>query len=359
MNHHSNIWQSARLMFLCLPLTLLSMGCLERKETIKVQPDGAVAIELNFKGDNGELDGPFALPTASNGWRVERHEVSKHVQLSKDDDRKGEEIVSDELLEATANFDAGEALPSTFGDGSDVYLRFPTTVRREEKKDGVYLIFTRHYEMRPYAFIAGWQKLYVDDPMKRNENEDKEFKDLSRDKKKSVLSGFAKFEAEKHIELLKLATQIENIELSQVAWLASSGAIRSVFNKFLDKHLEKLLDELEEQQADAKLQEIGESLPRQAMAACFVAMREQAELSSTQVMRIKKAYQKESIRFDITNALRGHTFSIELNMPGEVVAHNAMLAEDGRLAWSFTGEFLCDRTVELMAVSKLPHTSDR
>ena len=37
--------------------TLLATGCLEREETIRVSPEGALAIEHQLRGDRGERGG--------------------------------------------------------------------------------------------------------------------------------------------------------------------------------------------------------------------------------------------------------------------------------------------------------------
>ena len=250
MNRHSNIWQSARLLLLCPPITLLSMGCLERKETIKVHPDGAVAIGLEFKGDKGELDGPFALPTARQGWRVKRDQVPKHVLSLEIADKKGNEKDTEDVLEATAKFDAGKTLPSTFGDGSDVYLRFPTTVRREEKEDGVYYHFARTYVPRSFTHIQLFKKIFIEDKLEELE-EEKNFDDLTRSERGELLSAFAKFEMFKQLELLQCAADRIERKPSQLSWLKSCKALQAVFEKFTRSHIDKLLDDLDREAGEA------------------------------------------------------------------------------------------------------------
>jgi len=331
-------------------MALAITGCLERKEEIRVRPDGAVQMTARFEGTADELSGPFALPDAQHGWTVK--------QITKADEDNGSKVNGEDaerVLEATASFAARAELPSTFGDGTDVYLEFPTRVWRETRGDGTYVHFRRRYVSRPFAFVNKFKQVLVEDKLEELDNEDKKFKDLERAEKKDILQSFARFEMHKQIELLRRATGFVSVDGMQAAWLHSCNTLEGVFKDFIDNDLDRLLDEMTEDEAGKRLEAIGESLPKQALAAFFEEFRKRSD-SESLVENLKAAYERESLRFRITEAMRTHAFEIKLELPGEIVAHDVNAkVEEGRILWNFNGEYFCDRTVELMATSKLPH----
>ena len=115
-----------------------------------------------------------------------------------------------------------------------------------------------------------------------------------------------------------------------------------------------------EKQAKRKVEEMGEALPRQALAAFFVELKSQTKWSSSDIEKFEAAYHSEVKRFDVTDSIRSQQFQVTVDLPGEIVAHSAGGEIDGSdIVWSFNGEFLCDRTWTLMATSKLPVAPDR
>ncbi len=332
-------------------------GCLERKEEIRVRPDGAVQITARFKGTADELSGPFALPDAQNGWTVKQiarsEEAKETTEGNEGDDTKAASEEKERILEATASFAADAALPSTFGDGTEVYLEFPTRVWRESRSDGTYVHFRRRYVPRPFAFVNKFKQVLVEDELQALEQEGKEFKDLDRSEKKKIMQSFARFEAHKQIELLRRATGAVSVDSMQAAWLHGCNALNGVFEEFIDTDLDRVLDEMTEDEAGDKLEAIGESLPKRAVSAFFNEFRKRSD-SGSLVENLKLAFEREALRFRITEAMRTHAFEISLELPGEIVAYdvNAEVV-DGKIVWDFNGEYFCDRTVELMATSKL------
>src|SRR5262249_50758310 len=114
---------------ICLTLasiTLLS-GCLERKETIRVDHDGGVQMRLEYKGDAGDFGPGDALPESKFGWQVKDET---------DRDSEGKETITRTALR---DFRAGTKLPDAFVDEHDpqygIALMFPTTVTIEKRKD--------------------------------------------------------------------------------------------------------------------------------------------------------------------------------------------------------------------------------
>ncbi len=348
-------------------------GCLERKEEIRVRPDGSVTIVARFEGTDEELAGPFALPQTKQGWHVTRekkHQPTFDAEAATKDaapDKNADDVSNDEaasqasdsseqIVEAAAEFAAGAKLPSTFGDDSDVYLTFPTKIWRETREDGVYIHFYRRYERRDFAFVNMYEKIFVENKLNELEEKGKGFEDLERSEKAEMLENFAKYEILKQVELLQAAAESNRIETPQTAWLRSCNALKSVFDDFNKNHVDELLDETEQKRLRKRLAALGESLPKQALEKFFDEL---ARLGSQDLAdRLKVAYARKALAFRITESLRSHYFQVTLDLPGEIVAHDLLAnVEDGQIVWDFNGEFLCDRSVELMATARIPLVS--
>ena len=124
-------------------LTLAAFaGCVERDEEIVIAPDGSVVMTLTHKGDEENILGSDAMPSAASGW-----EVTRSTEKENDKTRY--------VLKSERRFAAGEQLPRTFaaaGDPDvDLYLDFPTTLRIEKRADGTYYYFRRVYTPRRWA----------------------------------------------------------------------------------------------------------------------------------------------------------------------------------------------------------------
>ncbi|HZU99042.1 MAG TPA: hypothetical protein VFF73_20205, partial [Planctomycetota bacterium] len=131
-----------RLRYVLVVGVLLS-GCLDRKETIKVQADGGVSVAFVLKGDPGEFkpDRVDVLPGGA-GWKVTDEDVAR-------DDGNG----SDHVRRAEASFARIEDAPSSFGAADDpAPLTAHTTLRREATKEGTRYVFERRYVPRAYAW---------------------------------------------------------------------------------------------------------------------------------------------------------------------------------------------------------------
>src|SRR5262245_15182457 len=111
-------------------------GCFERKEQIKISPQGSVSFDLTYRTDSMDdmLNGDV-MPTPQAGWATEQ-------RTEKDND--GKETF---VLIALAAFPPRMALPANFATRSDVdadlYLQFPTEVKLEKRRDGMYFHFHR------------------------------------------------------------------------------------------------------------------------------------------------------------------------------------------------------------------------
>ena len=63
-------------------------------------------------------------------------------------------------------------------------------------------------------------------------------------------------------------------------------------------------------------------------------------------------------RYDLTGQLAGQYFEITVRMPGELLAHNSLRAEQGasyaEADWEFDGRAFRDRSHELILITREP-----
>ena len=130
-------------------------GCMRRKETITINPDGRVNISLEYDGGLADVTEGDAMPSEASGWQV----VTEERVTETDDGKPSKEMT----ITGEASFEPGGPLPFTFGDPDDpyfdAYLHFPTTLVVEERPDGTYYHFYRVYDSRPWAQIEAWREL--------------------------------------------------------------------------------------------------------------------------------------------------------------------------------------------------------
>lgn len=335
LNHSTML----RLSLVAVPVILVGSGCLKRKEIIQVRNDGAVRMELDYSGSKDDLQGPDAMPSAKQGWTVEqsiRHEGDQDTHV----------------LKASADFAPGAALPATYGDGSDLYLQFPTEVRREKRADGTYFHFHRRYVPRAFAVTQYWKDRYIDDDIKKLGEKDAQ--SLTDEERTKLIRAFANVESHQQLEVLQRAVKTALPDLTDESWLAARRSLLDVYDRFDYEGLAKSVKGMNEEQANKKIVDVGDSIPKDAKRAFLATLRKQADLGNGDMERLAQAIDRETLRRKITDSTRSHLFQIELAMPGEIVAHNGDRIENGRIVWEFPGDAFCDRSYDLTAVSRLP-----
>jgi hypothetical protein len=176
--------------------TLGLAGCLERRETITVDPDGTVTIEARFStGSEAELYEGDAVPLPAGGWIVD-----ESVEID-DDEQERFHLVAEALFPPEAQLPDNYAMP---GDpDTDLYLQFPTTVTIEDRPDGVYYHFHRRYSGRGWARIEALRELLVDEKLK--ELEGTPLEEYTRRDHVLVLRSYADFEAAKMLTFARAA----------------------------------------------------------------------------------------------------------------------------------------------------------
>ncbi|MCA9254343.1 MAG: hypothetical protein KDA33_01840 [Phycisphaerales bacterium] len=321
-----------------LCLLMAGAGCLKRREMIEVRPDGGAAMVLEFEGSQEDLAGPTALPTAADGWRVSQSKGK----------RANEDV---HIYTASADFAPGAALPSGYGDAGGVHLTFPTEIHREERPDGVYLRFRRIYEPRPYARTQYWNDRYIDDDIRKIS--EKPIDGLNQDERTKLLHAFANVQSHQQLEALAMAVSAATPDVPIESRLAARARLLDVYERFDYAGLADSIKGLSEEEANAKIVQIGEAIPKDADQAYIDTLATMAKLDAHQLAALRASLEQERLRRRITDASRSQTFQIELTMPGEIVATNADQVEDGGLKWEFDGRAFCDRPYELVAISKL------
>ena len=327
----------------CVVLVLVA-GCIERTETITVEADGTVIIELEFETDSeGEMYDGDAVPTLVGGWLVE-----ERVELDEDDDPSY-------ILIAEAVFPPEAALPGSFAaprdvDG-DLALQFPTSVTIEERPDGVYYHFHRKYPARAWAQIEALRQLLVDEKLKavREKSQD----EYTLDDRVLMLQAFADFEAAKMLTFAREAFLEVSPDAPQDGWLAVDAAMQAFKSQLDFRRIARLMEIEDERERDEALEGEAEDWEAKAQRRLKDALREFCHYGGRQMSDFLRRFERKRRFHEITADLGDDAFEITVNMPGELVGSNADDAARGRATWKFSGERFRDRDVELMASSRL------
>jgi hypothetical protein len=359
-------------------------GCVERKETIRIAPNGAVSMALEYTADPGDFDTPVAFPSSESGWVVDRR--------SEFDD-KGKEMV---ILTSSRAFAPREVLPGNFAAKGDhdasLYLQFPTTIRVEQRADGTFMHFKRVYMPREWAQIEYWRDRLIGDDIKKLG--DKQLADLSIEEKARIVRAFATFELFKHMELAKSAIEKLGDRVPQDTWLRTrmiltsqykdmdweafvaqfeadvskgaadeSGEARAESSKMtaskdsVGDEVKKTADEAAENHAErvARYDAAAKNLLRETMQVAVAELKATANLDESQMDMLHAEFMRSQKAYDITDSLGAHSFQIKVIMPGEIVGHNGdkIDDDDGGIIWEFDGKGFRDRSFELAATAKL------
>ena len=333
---------------------LLAVGCVKRKEKITVRQDGAVTVAIDYEGDLGDFDKGDAMPSPASGWKVER-EVKSEVR--QEGERKDEVKLTGERT-----FKPGEELPGSYAAPKDpnaaLFLKFPTTLTRERRKDGEYLHFRRVYAPRDWAYVQLWSDLHLDDNIKKLG--EKKPEELTHDERLQLIRAFAGVEAYKQIELAQRALNESDPSSKPDHWLLARAALLKVYEEKVDwDEIVKRYENTPQEDQDDQFERESQRISGEAHQAFVGSLERDAGYDADHLAKFDRAYERAKKFYDITNDLGGHSFGIEVAMPGTIVAHNGDKAdEDGTVKWEFDGKAFRDRPYELMVTSRLPLDRD-
>ncbi len=320
-------------------------GCLERTETITVEPDGTVTIVATFKADSeGELFEGDAVPALAAGWFVEE---SVERDAEKDETRY--------VLEAEADFPPDVELPENYAIPGDaaagVFLQFPTTVLIEERRDGAYYHFRRVYRARSWAKIESLREILIDERTK--DLRDKKQEELTVEDRKLILRSHADFETAKILSFAREAFLEVTPDASQDGWLQVHAAITAMAGAIDYERVVKLAEiEDDDERAKAIADEIA-GWQERAAKRLQEALREHCGYGGRQMSAFLVRFEDTRRDFEITTDLGDDTFEITLSLPGVIVGSNADEASSSSAQWRFSGRRMRDRDVELLATSRL------
>lgn len=327
---------------------LLLPGCLERKEKITVTPDGAVRMELTYKGDAGDFNAGDALPDAGAGWQV--------VDETRIRDNGDEE----RTREAIQEFAPGAPLPDSFADpaGSEyaVALRFPTSLEVEVRDDGTYYHFKRVYTPREEARYTVLRELKKDMYKELDALTDKDPSVLTDAERSRIVEILRTVESFKRTEFVRTgAAALEDV------WPQHYGLLlrQALLNHFAQIDISPVLDLMAQPDSprrDADINAYAARVIEEARAAIELELHE-LQVPEDQATRFLTACDEEEARRAVTEDVGDENWKVTVVLPGTIVAHNGDKVEGDAITWEFPGKALYDREQTLMATSFVPAQS--
>jgi hypothetical protein len=321
-------------------------GCLERTETITVDPDGTVLVEARFTTDSAdELWDGDAVPTMAGGWIVID---------SSDVDEDGDETFS---LSAEAEFPPDVELPSNYavpGDADeDLYLQFPTTVTIEDRADGVYYHFHRRYAARGWARIQSLRERLMEEKLKGLKG--KPLEEISHEDRVLALRCYADFEAAKMLAFAREAFLEVTPDAPQDQWLAVYADVQAYKGELEVDRIAKLADLEDEQQRDAAFEKEAKDWEQRTLKRLEASVREHCGCGGRRMDDFLRRYERKRTYFSITEDLGDDAFEVTVVLPGTIVGSNADSTGGNSATWKFGGPRFRDQDLELMATSRLEY----
>jgi hypothetical protein len=324
-------------------IAVIAGGCVEREERITIDQEGGVRMQLRFEADSfDELHGGDAVPTLAGGWVVE-----ERMERDADDEETY-------FLTAEAMFAPGAKLPANLADPlahePGVNLQFPTEVTVERRRDGTYFHFHRTYEPRAWAFNAP-PRVAIEEKLR--ELEDRDLRGLSLGERRELVGLFVAMETQKYAYFARSAFEDALEDVPQDAYLHVYAAIDGVGDALDVEAIAELLAAPQDETQEEALEAYAKAFEIDTLKAMKEALRDRAGLGAHQVDAFERRYEWHTRYHGITEELANDTFRIVVELPGEIVGHNGDGIEDGGVVWEFAGDFVRDRTMELMATSRV------
>lgn len=331
------------LILLAASAGLLATGCLERKETIRVSRDGSVKMTVTIKGQPADFDTGDALPERGGPWKVEADRMESdpdksesRVRVATFEGRKGEPIPDSFVDERNPNYETS--------------LRFPTTMNIEKRSDGEYFHFNRRYLARQDARYEIWNQALKETVDKVA---GKDPSDMTDEQRRELVGALRASESLKRAEMVTAAVEtMEDREWPQDYGLRLRRAVLETYERVNMDDIVTLMGSPAGEDRDMAINAIGAGLVEKVADRLRHELRE-LRVRTGDVERFFDAYAAEEARRSVTEDLMDETFRVELELPGEIVAHNATSVEDGKLIWEFPGKWLNDRDHVIMATSRI------
>lgn len=319
---------------------LLAAGCLEREETVTVQPDGAVDMTVTVKADQADELAPGRVPTAAAGWQVIQTE-------EKQDDGKSKHVVT-----AAQSFAPGSKLPGVDGDpndaDADLYIHYPTTVTVEQRDDATYYHFRRVYPARSFAQVHLYEDAHRDT---LDRITSKPHEQITDDEWRQVIALVTQANAHRKLELAKLAVNAVTPKLPQDRWLAVFDKVAAIGDDLDTDALIKAVRDNDENAITAQTQLFDQRLRTRLDDALTLS----AGYTAAQMDKFHAELARVEKRQQITDDVQSTGYTVRLTLPGEILGSNAdETAAGGALVWRFDGKWMLDRDMVLLASSRVP-----
>lgn len=334
-----------------LACVLLLVACVERRERITVNPDGSMEIVVIHSSDDpGDLLDGDAVPDEDAGWATELREEADEQGRVK------------HVFEARRFVLPGEEPPSRYGAPRDAradeVLEFPTTLRVERRRDGTWYHFRRVYPPRRWAELAD---LAESAPAKRLQQfGGLDGPDVQAETLDQAARALVDLQAARTLLLARRAFLAMAQTTPQDGWLRTRAAMerfaseidaRAVVEQF------QLATRIENEAKKATaIQKALRSLESAVDDRLQRAVREECGFGASELTAFLKALGKERTEAAITEDLADDSFEITVAMPGELMGTNgagASVPGSGAATWTFKGDRLFDRTVEILISSRV------
>ena len=334
---------------LAIVISLSAVGCMKRKETIKIAPDGAVTLRVEYETDSpAEFDAGDAMPSAAAGWKVSRTEETENVTTNG-------ETKTHYKLDAEKTVAPGERLPGTFAVSdvdTKVYLQFPTTLRIERRPDGTYYHFRRTYAPRPEWGLLEARRQEIFDSLGKGLDE-KPSEQWTADDRLHMVEASVKFELAKMAQFARVAFNETLPDAPQDQWLKVHATLNGLQNTVDCAHLADLIAGRDDDARTQAIEAEAVKFEAQAMTRLASTLTEGCGYRRPRVNEFMERYQWHKRYHEISEGLGDDNFEITVEMPGEIVGSNADRTEDSKAAWTFDGTALRLQPVELMVTSRV------
>lgn len=330
---------------LCSALLLVALtGCLERKETIRIEPGGGVEMLLRFEADSfDELYRGDAVPDGDRQWLVD-----ERVEVDADDNEKF-------ILEATQWFGPKNGLPADYASPSspyaDLVLRFPTTVTIEPRREGTYYHFRRVYQPRRWAYVEGPRERVLA-LMREEVPEGTSFELLGPAERATIARTYLQVELEKIATFARAAFVDVCPECPQDAWLE----IRTVLGDYMlsidvEHAIDLVLTQDEDPEAQRELAAFLAAIETGAVDMIVQTLRHGDAFPIGRIRRFESRLAYHGAEYMISEDLGDDRFEIVVHFPGRVSGHNGRSSTESSVTWTFDGQALRDRPLELIATA--------
>ncbi len=324
-------------------VALLS-GCLERRERIRIFEDGSVAFHVVWESsDFSDIDEGDAAPGQGGGWEVHR-ETGQNAQ--------GQQQVR---LVAEREVGPSVPLPSTYapsGAERGVPLTFPTDLEIELRGEWTYYHFSRVYDARKWSQVGVYEEMLAEEAQKfgavLESGQEPTLADRSAFARMIVEFTIRKYEGFARAAFLEVSPHA-----SQTAWLNVRAGLEELRATMNYERLASLMALAESEDNAEFFEQLEREFDTEVMRRLELALADSAGMGVGSVSLFKRAFLREKEAFEVTQEIADDRFTIEVEMPGEIVGSNADSTLGNVATWQFGGEWLRDRKVEILVTSRV------